>query len=160
MNIEPDEMKEMRSIITSSEKSARKSVRDRKAYLKKLEAKGESTKEYKIKLRLKAIYELLEQGKTQREICAELNISKSTFYTDKKLMEQYTYEQLCEAVQDNDEINKKSAETGLDSDSPENSAPVLREDVVLCTPSREKGDYSIFYSTSISYGFDDLLNTS
>lgn len=106
MNIDPDEMKEMRSIITSSEKSARKSVRDRKAYLKKLEAKGESTKEYKIKLRLKAIYELLEQGKTQREICAELNISKSTFYTDKKLMEQYTYEQLCEAVQDNDEINK------------------------------------------------------
>ena len=58
LNIEPDEMKEMRSIITSSEKSARKSVRDRKAYLKKLEAKGESTKEYKIKLRLKAIYEL------------------------------------------------------------------------------------------------------
>lgn len=85
MNIDPDEMKEMRSIITSSEKSARKSVRDRKAYLKKLEAKGESTKEYKIKLRLKAIYELLEQGKTQREICAELNISKSTFYTDKNL---------------------------------------------------------------------------
>ena len=75
-------------------------------------------------------------------------------------MEQYTYEQLCEAVQDNDEINKKSAETGLDSDSPENSAPVLREDVVLCTPSREKGDYSTFYSTSISYGLDDLLNTS
>lgn len=160
LNIEPDEMKEMRSIITSSEKSARKSVRDRKAYLKKLEAKGESTKEYKIKLRLKAIYELLEQGKTQREICAELNISKSTFYTDKKLMEQYTYEQLCEAVQDNDEINKKSAETGLDSDSPENSAPVLREDVVLCTPSSVKGDYSTFYSTSISYGLEDLLNTS
>ena len=75
-------------------------------------------------------------------------------------MEQYTYEQLCEAVQDNDEINKKSAETGLDSDSPENSAPVLREDVVLCTPSSAKGDYSTFYSTSISYGLEDLLNTS
>lgn len=157
LNIEPDEMKEMRSIITSCEKSARKSARDRKAYLKKLEAKGESTKEYKIKLRLKAIYELLEQGKTQREICAELNISKSTFYSDKKVMEQYTYEQLCEAVQDNTIINQNTDETSFSSGSPENSAPVLREDVVLHAHDRQKAYYTISYS---SYQLDDLLNTS
>lgn len=157
LNIEPDEMKEMRSIITSCEKSARKAARDRKAYLKKLEAKGESTKEYKIKLRLKAIYELLEQRKTQREICAELNISKSTFYSDKKVMEQYTYEQLCEAVQDNTIINQDTDETSFNSGSPENSAPVLREDVVLIAPAIIEAYYYTSYS---SYQLADLLNTS
>lgn len=160
LNIEPNEMKELRSIITCEEKATRKAARDRKAYLKKLALKGESTKEYKIKLRLKAIYELLLQGKTQKEICAELNISKSTFYTDKKMMNQYTYEQLCEVA---DEMQQNRDNVSLDSSSPENSAPVLGEDVVLFSPVSEKTfkyDAIMPNSAYLLDELDELLNTS
>ena len=72
-------------------------------------------------------------------------------------MDQYTYEQLCEAVQDNTIINQNTDETSFSSGSPENSAPVLREDVVLTTHDSQKAYYITSYS---SYQLDDLLNTS
>lgn len=171
LNINFDEMKEMKSIITVDERKNRKAARDRKAYLKKLAKKGENTKDYKIKLRLKSIYELLELGKSQKEICDELNISKSTFYTDKKMMEQYTYEQLCGELNVEDftfECENTDAEL-VESVSPENSALVLKEDVVLLAPDHRtwsKDTDRVFlsypgyaYSTEED-GWDVLPNTS
>lgn len=167
LNIDSDEMKEMKSIITVDERKNRKVERDRKAYLKKLAEKGENTKDYKIKLRLKSTYELLELGKSQKEICDELNISKSTFYTDKKLMEQYTYEQLCGEL-NVEECENTDAEL-VESVSPENSALVLKEDVVLIPPghwTHRKASDRVFlsypgyaYSTEED-GWDVLPNTS
>lgn len=137
LNIDEEEMKDMRSIISLEERTKRKAARDRKAYLRKLAEKGEQTKDYKIKARLKAVYELLEQGKSQSEICKELNISRSTFYSDKQQLKEYTYEQLCDAVSDKvilttdtkiepidamDESTKTTEFHGC----PENSAHVLK----------------------------------
>ena len=163
LNIDADEMKDMKSIISSEEKSKRKSLRDRKAYLKKLAEKGEQTKDYKIKKRLKAIYEFIEQGKTQKEICKELHISRSTYYADKKTLEEYTYEQLCEAVGAEQEFNDRE-EVAAKADKivpfytcPENSALVLEEDVVPVPPPR---DIQPSIASKYSYDLEVLLNSS
>lgn len=167
LNISEEEMKDMRSIISSNEKMKRKAARDRKAYLRKLAEKGEQTKEFKIKVRLKAIYELIEQGKSQSEICKELNISKSTFYSDKQQLKEYKYEQLCEIVNEETTIAPvvdaiDNAIVSVDADDldhcPENSAHVLKEDVVLCLCSG--GFRTCSRSSPFSYDLADLLNSS
>lgn len=165
LNINDFEMKNMKSIISHAEKSKRKAERDRKAYLKKLAARGEETKEYKIKKRLKALYELLQQGKRQQEICAELNISRSTFYTDKKLLENYTYEQLCEVESVCSSVGAEDDNIIAFSSCPENSALVLREDEVLHAPYDKGGSLyfnrdSSTYDSVVTYGDFPVLNTS
>ena len=162
LNINSAEMKDLKSIISHTVKMQRKALRDRKAYLNKLAEKGEHTKEYKIKRRLKALYELLEQGLTQKEICKELEISRSTFYTDKKELANYTYKMLCEFTEDN--IIDSTEDNIIDSTvapvdnmhinegtnvSPENSALVLREDVVLIAHSHKR-QKDIFSNNSLS----------
>lgn len=157
LNIEADEMKDMKSIMSTDEKVKRKALRDKKAYLKKLADMGEQTKEYKIKKRLKALYELIEQGKNQKEICKELNISRSTFYADKQTLKEYTYEQLCEAVgadQENNNSENGDVKAGKIMpflSSPENSALVLKEDEVL---------YSFFEGSTGWSDLDGFLNSS
>ena len=169
LNITADEMSEMKSIISKVEKAMRKSLRDRKAYLKKLADRGEATKECKIKMRLKAIYELLEQGKNQKEICKEQHISRSTFYSDKKALEEYTYEQLCEEVgteQENNNQGNGDENTGKTmpwGTCPENSALVLKEDVVLSGLPAASVSYtfSVCLSDAVfGYGFASLLDSS
>ena len=154
LNINSSEMKDLKSIISHTVKMQRKALRDRKAYLNKLAKKGEHTKEYKIKRRLKALYELLEQGLTQKEICKELEISRSTFYTDKKELANYTYKMLCEFTEDNiidstvAPVDNMHINEGTNV-SPENSALVLREDVVLVAHSHKR-QKDIFSNNSLS----------
>ena len=67
-----------------------------------------------------AIKELLEAGKTQVEICRELNISRSTFYYDKKVIGF-----VCDTEQLESEPEKVSS---VDfKQNPENSASVLKD---------------------------------
>lgn len=161
LNISDVEMREMRSIISRSEKAARKSLRNRKAYLSSLIAKGENTKAYKIKKRLMALYNLLKLGKSQKEICMELNISRATFYNDKKALGKFTDEELCEATKEYQNEDNQSEEKSdivlLNPHSLKNSAHVLKEDVVLYANSSEAEPDSVLYDSYIS-GF--LLNSS
>jgi len=67
-----------------------------------------------------AIKELLEAGKTQVEICRELNISRSTFYYDKKVIGF-----VCDIEQPESEPEKVAS---VDfKQNPENSASVLKD---------------------------------
>ena len=74
------------------------------------------------------------------------------------MMNQYTYEQLCEVA---DEMQQNRDNVSLDSSSPENSAPVLGEDVVLFALVSEKTfKYDAINSAYLLDELDELLNTS
>lgn len=137
LKITPDEMKSLRTIISSDEKILRKKIRNKKSYLNKILSLNKMPKSEDIKIRHLKEIELLKAGKTQKEICIQLNISKSTFYNDKKVIDNQEY---CKEEASN--ISPEKSEALLSEPiivqknrSPKNSAPVLREDVVLISPS-------------------------
>lgn len=129
LGITEEEMKDMRTIISIQERNNRKKERNRKAYLERLKEQGKNTKEKAIKERQRAIYELLQAGKTEKEICKELNISRSTFYEDKKKLVECNFDaekQETKIVEVREYREKNKGEMA----SPENSSLVLK-DVVL-----------------------------
>lgn len=84
LEITEDEMQDMKCFVSKKVKNERKREKNRKAYLMKLEQRGKTTKTEAIAKRNMDIYELILQGKDQKEICKMLNISRSTFYSAKK----------------------------------------------------------------------------
>lgn len=127
LGLTEEEIKDMKSIISPAEKEKRRATRNREAYLRRLEEAGKDTKEVSILSRRKAVYKALKEGKTQAEICAQLNMSRSTFYEDKKAILALSEKELLEL-----EGKIVSAEPFLFvQDSPENSSLVLREGYVV-----------------------------
>lgn len=137
LNITNEEMKDLRSIISKQEKANRKALRDRKRYLLKLAESGKNTKEYNIKVCLKKMYELLDEGLKQPEISAKLNISKATFYNYKKMLREYTYEELENCVMN-------SGDSMVCNKSLKKSALVLKEDEVLMPVPAYRGNIEDF----------------
>lgn len=125
LNITPEEMKDMKTIISKAECLKRKQERNKKAYLERLKSQGKNTKEEDIKNRQRAIYKLINEGKTQKEICEELHISKSTFYTDRKVIECFSDAEKYELIKE--ESMELSKITDLDTSSPKNSAFVINK---------------------------------
>lgn len=130
LDITEEEQESLRTIVSKKKKAARKKTRNRKAYLERLADQGKNTKEAQIKARHKAIQELLRKGKGPKEVCQELNISRATFYSDKKVIE-------C-SLGTNDirpdnqylEIPTKDREDIAGNDCLENSALVLKDKVL------------------------------
>jgi DNA invertase Pin-like site-specific DNA recombinase len=72
--------------ISREEKIQRTRNRKRKAYLNLLAEKGKETKEVQIIRRRNKLRELLSLGMSQKEICQELSISRTTYYEDKRAL--------------------------------------------------------------------------
>lgn len=133
LEISEFEMKELQSIISPGEKLQRKSARNRKTYLAKLCAAGKSTKDVQIKKRRASIYELICSGKSCEEICELLNISRRTFYNDKKVISNMSQDELDllvyqeKVIEINDKTEpEKDSNIACDTESAKNSALVLR----------------------------------
>lgn len=84
LDIKESEMKEMKTLISHAEKKQRKKERNFKYYEDKLKREGKLKKEDAIILRQQKMYELMLQGKSRIEICEILNISRATYFNDKK----------------------------------------------------------------------------
>ena len=87
LHITSDEMKELSIFIASGERARRKRERNKKAYLQTLKEEGKLTAEEKIRARRKKLAKMLLKGYCVHEICQKLNISRATFYADKKQIE-------------------------------------------------------------------------
>lgn len=87
LSIKENEMGSMRTLINHAVKIERKKARDRRRYLAKLQNQGKLLKKDEVVLRQQSVYMLLQEGKDRYEICSILNISKSTYYNDKKVIE-------------------------------------------------------------------------
>lgn len=150
LEISEFEMKELQSIISPGEKLQRKAVRNRKTYLAKLCAAGKSTKDVLIKKRRASIYDLICSGKSCEEICELLNISRRTFYNDKKVISNMSQDELDLLVYQenvlkiNDKIElKKDSNIACDTESAKNSALVLRGRSPLSFTEKETHLYEI-----------------
>lgn len=86
LSISNEEMKGMRTLINHTEKLERKRSRNKKYYQAKLQEQGRLTKRDAVILRQQELYNLYFQGKDRFEICRLLNISKSTYYADLKVI--------------------------------------------------------------------------
>lgn len=87
LNIRAHEMAAMQSFPTEEKKKEKKRKQNRHTYLVRLERSGKDTKKQAIIERRKKIFELIQKGKKQAEICKILGISKSTYCADKKVIE-------------------------------------------------------------------------
>jgi hypothetical protein len=88
LRITEEEQVNLHTIISSTEKIKRKRNRKRQAYLISLADKGKETKEVQITRRRNKLRELLSLGMSPKEICQELSISRTTYYEDKKALEE------------------------------------------------------------------------
>lgn len=129
--ISENEMKDLRTIISNKEKLNRKKVRNRKYYVSKLKCAGKDTKEIAIRRRRIKEIQYINEGKRVQEICSLLNISKSTFYEDKKFLSSLTENEINDIII-NEKIIEINKENGIkntyetnSSIIPENSAHVL-----------------------------------
>jgi hypothetical protein len=129
--ISENEMKDLRTIISNKEKSNRKKDRNRKNYLRKLRCSGKNTKEVEIKKRRIKEIKYINEGKKVQEICLLLNISKSTFYEDKKFLSSLSENEINEIII-SEKIIEISKENNIEDANkinsyiiPENSAYVL-----------------------------------
>lgn len=147
--ISENEMKDLRTIISNKEKLNRKKDRNRKNYLAKLKFDGKDTKEVEIKKRRIKEIQYINEGKKVQEICSLLNISKSTFYEDKKFLSSLSENEVNEIIISEKiiEINKKNNIKDTDKTNnsmiPENSAHVLSV-------------RSTIYSGEIDFELDEL----
>ena len=150
--ISENEMKDLRTIISNKEKLNRKKDRNRKNYLAKLKFDGKDTKEVEIKKRRIKEIQYINEGKKVQEICSLLNISKSTFYEDKKFLSSLSENEVNEIIISEKiiEINKKNNIKDTDKTNnsmiPENSAHVLSV-------------RSTIYSGEIDFELDTILSS-
>ena len=86
LEITEEEQKEMKTIISKREYKRRNNEYNKKKYYKKLKKDGKITKEQEISQRRKKIKDLLVKGLKQKEIYAQLNISKRTCISDIKFL--------------------------------------------------------------------------
>lgn len=89
LNITECEMKDLKVFISLQEATQRKQNRNRIYYKKKLQHEQKRTKEEQVKIRRTEISKLLKKGYSAEDICRKLNISRATFFADKKAIERY-----------------------------------------------------------------------
>lgn len=94
-------------------------ARNRRNYEKRLEAAGEDTKQHKIAARREEVARLLSDGKSKTEICAELQISERTYYSDVK----YIQNNLNDAEEVSVELKNTSAKNSTASSNSGALAP-------------------------------------
>lgn len=82
-----DEWKDLLPRDAYEDDKALRKARNRRYYENKLEKAGESSKKNKIATRREEIARLIGDGKTKDEICAELQISERTYYSDVKFIQ-------------------------------------------------------------------------
>jgi ACT domain-containing protein len=80
-------MDAMQSFLTEEKQKEKKRRINRRSYLNRLELEGKLTKEKKIIKRRQKVCELMQKGKSKEEICKNLEISRATYYADKKAIE-------------------------------------------------------------------------
>lgn len=130
--ISDTEMKDLRTIISNKEKLNRKKDRNRRNYLSKLKCDGKDTKDVAIRKRRIKEIQYMNEGKKVQEICSLLNISKSTFYEDRKVLSNFSENEINEIIISEKiiEISKENNINNVDKVNnfkiPENSAHVLR----------------------------------
>lgn len=130
--ISDTEMKDLRTIISNKEKLNRKKDRNRRNYLSKLKCDGKDTKDFAIRKRRIKEIQYMNEGKKVQEICSLLNISKSTFYEDRKVLSNFSENEINEIIISEKiiEISKENNINNVDKVNnfkiPENSAHVLR----------------------------------
>ena len=130
--ISDTEMKDLRTIISNKEKLNRKKDRNRRNYLSKLKCDGKDTKDFAIRKRRIKEIQYMNEGKKVQEICSLLNISKSTFYEDRKVLSNFSKNEINEIIISEKiiEISKENNINNVDKVNnfkiPENSAHVLR----------------------------------
>jgi len=120
LDIDYDEMNELEylSISLVSERE-RKKKSNHRAYLKSLKKEGKETKNEIVKNRRETIQSLISEGKKQKDICRQLNISKATYYRDiaaiNKTDIKHKVERVMESVQEVVNSVKKESITGIKS---------------------------------------------
>ena len=148
-------MKDLRTIISNKEKLNRKKDRNRKNYLSKLKFDGKDTKEVEIKKRRIKEVQYINEGKKVQEICSLLNISKSTFYEDRKFLSSLSENEINEIIISEKiiEINKENSIKDTDktnnSKIPENSAHVLSVRSTIYSGDVDTELDTIFTSTEL-----------
>jgi DNA-binding CsgD family transcriptional regulator len=159
LGITEEEQLSLHIIISSDVKLKRKRIRSQKAYLESLEDQGKETKEVQITKRRNKLKELLSLGMTQKEICLELSISRSTFYDDKKALEESKEELSSPQIKEKEDTQKvsnlldKNNTNNLQSpDCPEISALVLQDvsPIALFALPAEVST-SLHFDSSLSY---------
>lgn len=80
------EVLDLRSIVPKGMKKERRGQKNKKYYAGKLKREGRTTKKSQVEERRIKIAILLEQGKSEQEILEVLDISRRTYYNDKKII--------------------------------------------------------------------------
>lgn len=129
LSITEEEMESLSTIISPSLAAYRKSLRNRRAYLTKLESSNKVTKKEAIDLRLSKIARFLEAGYTKTEISTLIGISYRQTLRDVKLIQELGIESFLPAVEElfsTTEIDDKISS----SEDVTNIQPYLLQDVV------------------------------
>ena len=148
LGISEEEQKILTTLITKDYALSRKRERDRKSYLKKLEAQGKCTKKKAIEQRRSKIKELLSQNKSYEEVCNILSISRATFYRDLEAINKDSLDRPCpkkiSKVKDN--VIHLSINNKYVVSSSQNFRLCITRDVVPTCPFSQNWDENILYS--------------
>lgn len=87
LEITDAEMESLTYLVHDGQRKKRKKVNNRKAYLRRLNIKGELTKAEKKKKRLDDIIEMSKEGLSSKQIIEKLGISRATYYRDMVLID-------------------------------------------------------------------------
>ena len=86
LKITDEEMKQL-NYLTYMSARERKQRKNRKAYEDRLHEADKKTEKENIRIRRENMAEMINGGKPKEEICEKLNISLSTYYTDRAVLE-------------------------------------------------------------------------
>ena len=86
LKITDGEMEQMEYLNFMSARE-RKQKKNREAYEKRLQEAGRATKRDEIETRRRKMAEMISKNKTKEEICGALEISQSTYYADRVILE-------------------------------------------------------------------------
>ena len=131
--VQKNEMKDLCSLIDGVEKKERKSEKNKEYYKQKLIENGKETKEINIRKRQISIYYLLQEGKNRQEICSILNISKSTYYNDLKIVESEDF------VVENDFEEMENIVEGTGTDD---NTPIVSNNMIITSVSTYSKKFS------------------
>jgi hypothetical protein len=146
LHITEDEMTNLKLEYLNNLKTAKenKQEKNKKNYLERLENAGEQLKCEKIKDRREIIVELIGQGKSKADICAELKISSRTYDRDKAYIVAHgLLERAVNAVKKiidtAKEVAKKAVKTVVSQASPKIQPHIIYKDNVVVPHGRTGG---------------------
>lgn len=90
LNITVEEMKGLKSLVSDAIKIERKREKSKLKYKGNLYINGKIEKKEEVKSRQELIKSYIEEGKSVKEICKMLKISRATYYRDMKCIPQKT----------------------------------------------------------------------